>query len=124
MALEEITHFMYEKREELREQFERAVYNRAKELSLNDVTKEIRINSWKNIESPMKYKGFEYGQTLKFLLPGAHYTAIVDEDKLILKGEYDITVAKFTGEEVKKYYGLLSAAILKAIEEELNNMPF
>jgi len=115
MDLNQLSHFMYEKRQE----FERAVSHKAQKLSLADVTREIQLNPQRFVN-----RDFEDGQTLEFLLCQGHYTAIVDRDTLVLRGSHGIEVAKFTGDEAKNYYERLSTTILKAKQEFLENIPF
>ncbi len=115
MELNQLIHFMHDKKKE----FEIAVSREAKKLSLGDVTKEIDLDTWLFVN-----KNWEDRQKLEFHLCQHHYSAIVDKDTLILRGNYDIEIARFVGDEVEKYYENLSAKILKAKQKYLDNLPF
>ncbi|MDP3917170.1 MAG: hypothetical protein Q8Q42_02680 [Nanoarchaeota archaeon] len=119
MDLNQLTEFMLQKRNE----FEKAVSDKAKKLKLQDIIKEIQLVSehatiQKNIQK------FKNGQTLNFRLYRWYYSVAVNQQELILRGNYGIEVAKFRGDEVKRFYESLSTAILTEAEEELKNWPF
>jgi hypothetical protein len=115
MDLYQLADFMHEKRKE----FEGAVNHEAKKISFAEITKEIHLDTFRFVD-----RDWGDGQRLEFLLCQGHYTAVVDRDTLILRGSHDIEVARFTGNEVKRYYESLSTAILKAKQEDLDNLPF
>lgn len=113
MQLDQLAAFIVKEREK----FEKTVNDKAKYLSLQNVTEEIHIEP-----SEFLQRDFHDGQSLEFLIYQGHYRVSVRREELVLRGSYDIQIKRFEGEEVKEYYNSLSAAILKAKSEE--EIPF
>ena len=113
MDLNQLTRFTLDKRKE----FEKAVRDEAKNLLLEDITREIHLKPWE-----FMHRNFQDGQPLKFILCQGNYSILISKNELILRGSYDIEVARFTGDKVNRYYTSLSSEILKAESEEV--IPF
>tara|TARA_Y100000034_G_C6660455_1_gene289506 strand:- start:102 stop:491 length:390 start_codon:yes stop_codon:yes gene_type:complete len=129
MDLEEFTYFISEKKEELRKvienkkkEFKTVVGEEAKKLKLSDIIGEIQFDAGDFIA--YDDKDWKYGKNLKLFMCQCSYTVVLSENSLILIGSYDIELVRFTGNEVRDYYKTLSAAVLVAQKEELDNMPF
>lgn len=115
MHLNQLSQFMYKKNDE----FERALRHEAEGLTLADITQEIELDTW-----PFVNRDWKHGQSLDFLLCSGSYSVYVERDALILRGVHGIELARFTGQEVQKYYDNLSAEIVKAKQEWSDNLPF
>jgi len=96
-----------------RKNFEREVRIKAKKLKLQNITKEIKLDTFESTQ-----RNFKYGQRLDFPLCQGYYTISVDRNELMLFEKYNLEIARFSGHKVRKFYDRLSEQIIKAKEEE------
>lgn len=107
MSLENFSSFVREREQEYRD----AVLQKAKKLTLDEITSEID----KIFDPKSLINDFNYGNTLEFGLMGYRFQVNVKHDSLELK--CDFRIAQFSGNAVKKYYEKLASEIKKAQDD-------